>query len=44
MCCVAIIPLTFCHPGIFFKPMLISTKATKNMEKQKSESDGSVMA
>lgn len=43
MCSLAIIPLTFCHPGIFFKPMLSSSKAA-TAEKQRPDSDGSVMA
>ena len=41
MCSLAMIPLTFCQPGIFFKPMLISTMAAKNVQEKKLESPGS---
>jgi hypothetical protein len=42
MCCIAIIPLTVCHPAFFFKPMLNSTKAAM-VEKRRLDSDDSVV-
>ena len=40
MCAVAILALTVCHPGVFFKPMIPSTKAS--VQEKRLDSEGSL--